>query len=55
MCGLIAKLLTLLPGNREEVLTLLAASSSNMPGCLSYIIGKDAGDENVLWVRSVKK
>jgi len=24
-----------------------------MPGCLSYIIGKDAADENVPWVTEV--
>jgi quinol monooxygenase YgiN len=49
MYGLIAKL-TLLPGKRDEVIALLTKSSSNMPGCFSYVIANDAANENVLWV-----
>jgi quinol monooxygenase YgiN len=52
MYGLIVKL-TLLPGKREEAISLLAESSSNMPGCFSYVIANDAADENVLWVTEV--
>jgi quinol monooxygenase YgiN len=52
MYGLIAKL-TLYPGKREEVIALLAGSSANMPGCLSYVLARDAGDENILWVTEV--
>jgi quinol monooxygenase YgiN len=52
MYGLIAKL-TLLPGKRDEVITLLTQSSANMPGCFSYVIANDAANENVLWVTEV--
>lgn len=52
MFGLIAKL-TLVPGRRQEVIDLLSSSTQNMPGCASYVIGKDAADENVLWVTEV--
>ncbi len=52
MYGLIAKL-TLYPGKREEVIALLADSSANMPGCFSYILARDAGDGNILWVTEV--
>jgi quinol monooxygenase YgiN len=52
MYGLIAKL-TLHPGKREEVIALLAGSSANMPGCFSYVVAKDAGAENILWVTEV--
>lgn len=52
MFGLIAKL-TLLPGRRQEVIDLLGASTREMPGCSSYVIAKDAADEDVLWVTEV--
>jgi quinol monooxygenase YgiN len=52
MYGLIVKL-TLLPGKRDEAIVLLTASSSNMPGCFSYVIGNDLADEDVLWVTEV--
>lgn len=52
MYGLIAKM-TLLPGKCEQVVALLAESSANMPGCFSYVIAKDAGSEDVLWVSEV--
>jgi quinol monooxygenase YgiN len=52
MYGLIAKL-TLIPGKREEMIRILKESAANMPGCLSYVVAKDAADENVLWVTEV--
>ncbi len=52
MYGLIARL-TLVPGKREEMTTILKESAANMPGCLSYIVAKDSADENVLWVTEV--
>ena len=52
MYGLIAKLTTL-PGKREDFIPILVKSSSRMPGCLSYVVAKDADDENVLWVTEV--
>jgi quinol monooxygenase YgiN len=52
MYGLIAKL-TLLPGRRDEMIALLKESAANLPGCLSYVVAKDAADENVIWVTEV--
>ena len=52
MYGLIAKLTTV-AGARDEMIAVLRASASNMPGCLHYIIAEDAGNENVLWVTEV--
>jgi quinol monooxygenase YgiN len=49
MYGLIVKL-TVVPGQRDETIALLAGSSREMPGCSSYLIAKDAADGNVLWV-----
>ena len=52
MWGLIAKI-TLLPGKRDEMIEILKGSASEMPGCLSYVVAKDATDENTIWVTEV--
>lgn len=38
------------PGKREELLALLLESSAGMPGCLSYIVAKDATDPDAIWI-----
>jgi quinol monooxygenase YgiN len=52
MWGLIAKI-TVLPGKPDEMLEILRESAANMPGCLSYVVAKDAADENTIWVTEV--
>jgi len=52
MYGLIAKL-TIASGRRDEMIATLQAGTAAMPGCLSYIVAKDAADENTLWVTEV--
>ena len=52
MYGLIVKLIVV-PGQREEVITVLKESTRDMPGCLSYVIAKDPADENAIWVTEV--
>ena len=52
MWGLIAKI-TLLPGKRDEMIEILKESAADMPGCLSYVVAKDATDENTIWVTEV--
>jgi quinol monooxygenase YgiN len=52
MYGLIVKL-TVVPGMRREMIGILTGSAANMPGCLSYVVAKDANDENVVWVTEV--
>jgi quinol monooxygenase YgiN len=52
MWGMIAKI-TLLPGKRDEMITILKESAADMPGCLSYVVAKDAADENTIWVTEV--
>jgi quinol monooxygenase YgiN len=52
MFGLIVKM-TVLPGRRDDVIALLAGCSTGMPGCLSYVIAKDAVQADVLWVTEV--
>ncbi len=52
MYGLIVKLTTV-PGKREEMIRILKESAAGMPGCFSYVVSKDAADENALWVTEV--
>jgi quinol monooxygenase YgiN len=52
MWGMIGKI-TLLPGKRDEMIEVLKGSAAAMPGCLSYIVAKDAADENTIWVTEV--
>ena len=52
MWGLIAKV-TLLPGRRDEMVEILKESAADMPGCFSYVVAKDATDENTIWVTEV--
>lgn len=49
MYGLIGKLLAA-PGRRDELIQLLLDGSSDMPGCLSYIVAADATDPNAIWI-----
>src|SRR6266581_398156 len=52
MYGLIVKLTTA-AGKRDELIRILKESSANMPECFSYVVAKDAVDENVIWVTEV--
>lgn len=52
MYGLIVKL-TVLPGRQEEMIGILKESAANLPGCFSYVVAKDAADENTVWVTEV--
>ena len=49
MYGLISKM-TAIPGKRDEVIAILLEAAINMPGCLSYIVAKDASDANAIWI-----
>jgi quinol monooxygenase YgiN len=52
MWGMIGKM-TVLPGRRDEMIGILESSAASMPGCFSYVVAKDATDENALWVTEV--
>lgn len=52
MYGLIGKFKAK-PGERDALLVLLLESSSDMPGCRSYIVGKDLADADGIWVTEV--
>lgn len=52
MYGLIGKM-TAKAGKRGELGAILIAGISGMPGCLSYIVGNDPKDADVLWITEV--
>jgi quinol monooxygenase YgiN len=52
MWGMIGKM-TVLPGKRDEMIEILKSSAASMPGCLNYVVAKDAADDNLLWVTEV--
>ena len=52
MYGMIAKI-TAMAGKRDEFIEVLTKSTSQMPGCFSYIVAKDSRDVNVVWVTEV--
>jgi len=52
MYGLIGKLVAT-DGDRDALAEILLRGSSEMPGCLSYIVARDAQDGNALWVTEV--
>jgi quinol monooxygenase YgiN len=52
MYGLIGKILAS-DGRRDELVSILLDGTDEMPGCLSYIVAKDAIDKNAVWVTEV--
>jgi quinol monooxygenase YgiN len=52
MYGLIGKMISK-PGQRDALLALLLRGAEDMPGCLSYIIARDTGDEDAVWITEV--
>ena len=49
MYGLIGKM-TVVEGKRDEMVAILLAGVSGMPGCLSYIVATDPTDANAIWI-----
>ena len=49
MYGLIGKMRAQ-PGQRDALIALLMVGTAAMPGCLSYVIAKDASDPDALWI-----
>jgi quinol monooxygenase YgiN len=43
---------TAMPGKRDTLIAILIAGTTQMPGCLSYIVAKDSLDANV-WITEV--
>ena len=52
MYGLIGKIRTS-AAQRDTVVAILVDASSALPGCLSYVVAKDAKDPDAIWVTEV--
>ena len=52
MYGLIASMKST-PGKRDLLVEILLEGVSEMPGCLSYVVGLDQKDSDALWVTEV--
>ena len=52
MYGLIGKM-KVVPGQRDAVIEILRQSTTAMPGCLSYVIAKDPGHADAIWITEV--
>lgn len=52
MFGLIVRM-TAADGTRDDLIAILQDGIAEMAGCLSYIIAKDAKDENAIWITEV--
>lgn len=52
MYGLIGKM-TAAEGQRDALIDILLGGTTQMPGCLSYIVAKDPSDPNAIWITEV--
>lgn len=52
MFGLIGKMIAA-PGQREALIAVLLEGTQDMPGCLSYVVARDAKDQNAIWISEV--
>jgi quinol monooxygenase YgiN len=50
--GLIGKMKAV-PGQRDALIAAILDGSAAMPGCLSYIVAKDADDADAIWITEV--
>jgi quinol monooxygenase YgiN len=52
MYGLIGKMKAV-PGQRDALVAILLEGVSGMPGCLSYVVARDPGDADAIWITEV--
>jgi len=50
--GLIGKMKAV-PGQRDALIAAILEGSAAMPGCLSYIVARDADDADAIWITEV--
>lgn len=52
MYGIIGKMIAT-PGQRDALAEILLEGTTEMPGCLSYVIALDPTDDKALWITEV--
>lgn len=52
MFGLIGRMRAQ-PGRRDELVSILLEGTGGMPGCLSYVVARDPGDADAIWITEV--
>lgn len=52
MYGIIGKMIAT-PGQRDALAEILLEGTTEMPGCLSYVIALDPTDDDALWITEV--
>jgi quinol monooxygenase YgiN len=52
MYGLIGKMIAV-PGQRDPLIAILLASIEDMPGCRSYVVARDPGEADAIWITEV--
>lgn len=52
MYGLIGKMRAV-AGQRDALIATLLGGTGAMPGCLSYIVARDPGDVDAIWITEV--
>jgi quinol monooxygenase YgiN len=52
MYGMIGKITTV-SGKRDAFIAILLSGIGEMPGCLSYVVAKDASDADAIWISEV--
>lgn len=52
MYGLIGKF-TAAAGQRDTLASILIEGTSQMPGCISYVVASDSSDPDALWVTEI--
>lgn len=52
MFGLIGKFVAT-EGQRDALISILLEGSGTMPGCRSYVIARDPGDPDAIWITEV--
>jgi quinol monooxygenase YgiN len=49
MYGLIGKMIAV-AGQRDRLIEVLLEGTTEMPGCLSYVVAKDPADADTIWI-----
>ena len=52
MYGLIVQMIAV-TNKRDQLIEILLNGTKDMPGCISYVISKDAENEDGLWITEV--